>query len=40
MNGKGDKWRGGWSKTYENNHKQIFKNKKSVMDFIKNFLKS
>ena len=24
MNGKGDKWRGGWSKTYENNHKQIF----------------
>tara|TARA_Y100000004_G_scaffold5816_1_gene6752 strand:- start:193 stop:429 length:237 start_codon:yes stop_codon:yes gene_type:complete len=27
MNGKGDKWRGGWSKTYENNHKKIFGDK-------------
>tara|TARA_B100001250_G_C19667916_1_gene730127 strand:+ start:64 stop:348 length:285 start_codon:yes stop_codon:yes gene_type:complete len=24
MNGKGDKWRGGWSQSYANNHKKIF----------------
>ena len=24
MNGKGDKWRGGWSHKYANNHKKIF----------------
>jgi hypothetical protein len=32
MNGKGDKWRGGWTETYANNHNKIFgdktKNKK------------
>ena len=24
MNGKGDKWRGGWSEQYANNHNKIF----------------
>ena len=24
MNGKGDKWRGGWSKQFANNHNKIF----------------
>ena len=24
MNGKGDKWRGGWTPQYENNFKRIF----------------
>ena len=24
MNGKGDKWRGGWTKEYSDNHNKIF----------------
>ena len=27
MNGKGDKWRGGWSHKYANNHNKIFGDK-------------
>ena len=27
MNGKGDKWRGGWSKQFANNHNKIFGDK-------------
>ena len=27
MNGKGDKWRGGWSEQYANNHNKIFGDK-------------
>ena len=27
-NGKGDKWRGGWTEKYSDNHKKIFRNKK------------
>ena len=27
MSGKGDKWRGGWSQTYADNHKKIFGDK-------------
>ena len=40
MNGKGDKWRGGWTKTYANNHNKIFgdkmvdKNKKQKYVFV------
>ena len=30
MNGKGDKWRGGWSKEYESNHNDIFKKEKQM----------
>ena len=30
MNGKGDKWRGGWSKEYEENHNKIFKKDKKM----------
>jgi len=33
MNGKGDKWRGGWSKEYENNHNKIFKKEKEMKDY-------
>ena len=34
MNGKGDKWRGGWSKEYENNHNKIFKKEKEMIKVI------
>jgi len=27
MNGKGDKWRGGWSQQFANNHNKIFGDK-------------
>jgi len=37
MNGKGDKWRGGWSKEYENNHNKIFKKEKKMKDWEKLF---
>ena len=33
MNGKGDKWRGGWSKEYEENHNKIFKKEKKMKDY-------
>tara|TARA_Y100000593_G_C4093068_1_gene229470 strand:- start:89 stop:337 length:249 start_codon:yes stop_codon:yes gene_type:complete len=34
MNGKGDKWRGGWSKEYESNHNDIFKKEKQMIKVI------
>ena len=33
MNGKGDKWRGGWSKKYADNHDKIFGEKKMLQDY-------
>ena len=30
MNGKGDKWRGGWTTEYAENHKKIFGDKMTV----------
>ena len=38
MNGKGDKWRGGWSKKYADNHKEIFGDK-MLVDYKKRKLK-
>ena len=37
MNGKGDKWRGGWTPQYADNHNKIFgdKNKMSKNDLTK-----
>ena len=32
MNGKGDKWRGGWSQQYANNHNKIFGDKMKLVD--------
>ena len=33
MNGKGDKWRGGWTKEYEENHNKIFKKEKEMKEY-------
>jgi len=33
MNGKGDKWRGGWSQQYANNHNRIFGGKMKLIDY-------
>ena len=32
MNGKGDKWRGGWSQEYANNHNKIFGGNMNLVD--------
>tara|TARA_R100000008_G_C3551101_1_gene150459 strand:+ start:445 stop:735 length:291 start_codon:yes stop_codon:yes gene_type:complete len=32
MNGKGDKWRGGWSQQYADNHNEIF-GEKMLVDY-------
>ena len=32
MNGKGDKWRGGWTSEYAENHKKIFGGNMSLID--------
>tara|TARA_R100000808_G_C2064103_1_gene94303 strand:+ start:296 stop:517 length:222 start_codon:yes stop_codon:yes gene_type:complete len=31
MNGKGDRWRGGWSRLYKNNYDSIFKKEKQMI---------
>ena len=33
MNGKGDKWRGGWSQQYADNHNKIFGGKMNLVDY-------
>ena len=33
MNGKGDKWRGGWSEEYADNFSKIFKRKEKQMQY-------
>ena len=38
MNGKGDKWRGGWSTKYSDNHKKIF-GEKMLVDYKQRQLK-
>jgi len=40
-NGKGDKWRGGWTPKYADNHKKIFRDKKGKkkMKHIKHAIK-
>tara|TARA_Y100000356_G_C11235216_1_gene277379 strand:+ start:1009 stop:1302 length:294 start_codon:yes stop_codon:yes gene_type:complete len=32
VNGKGDKWRGGWSQEYASNHNKIFGGNMSLVD--------
>ena len=32
MNGKGDKWRGGWSQRYADNHNKIFGDEMKLVD--------
>ena len=39
MNGKGDKWRGGWSQQYANNHNKIFGEKMKLVDYKNRELK-
>ena len=33
MNGKGDKWRGGWTPQYADNHNKIFGEKMKLVDY-------
>ena len=38
MNGKGDKWRGGWSTEYEDNFNNIFKKENKMKEVIRDAL--
>ena len=38
MNGKGDKWRGGWTREYEENHNKIFKKEDKMKELIREAL--
>ena len=38
MNGKGDKWRGGWTREYEDNHNKIFKKEGKMKELIREAL--
>ena len=35
MNGKGDKWRGGWSTEYQDNFNDIFKKENNMKELIR-----
>ena len=39
MNGNGDKWRGGWSQEYADNHKKIFGEEMKIVDYRNRELK-
>ena len=38
MNGKGDKWRGGWSTEYEDNFNNIFKKENKMKEVVRDAL--